>query len=233
MNPMKPRTFMALCLLLTLALPFSDAIAMEQTAASDEESLQSMLRAYQRVLAGTESYFQYDPDANVLCDPDDTMDTEAYMTDEITVWYRYMFGRPLRREAFAITDLDADGYPELLLKLSDDFGYELLRVYDGRVYGYPFVARGMEAVTVDGDIHASSGAENFGWYRLAFREAQLEPALLCWKDDTAEPGERFIIDNAIVDEAEFIQMNETLWSKETIRLTDYSQEAFSEAVEGY
>ena len=225
---MKKCSIITLCLLFSLLLTTSGAAAGEQTPATEANTAQTMLQAYQRVLEGTESYFQYNPDVNMLCDPGENMNTEAYMTDEITIWYDYMFGQPLHREAFAVTDLDADGAPELLLKLSNDFGFELLRAYDGNVYGYPFVARGMEAVTVDGDIHGSSGAGNFGWYRLSFTQAQLEPILLCWRDDTADPNEQYIIDNAIASEAEFTQRNETLWAKPLVAFTALTNAAIAD-----
>ena len=152
--------------------------------------------AYRNVLLGEQSYIQ----VNSF---DGTME-EAFMQSEISPWYGYVFEVPLRFVAFSVADLDADGSPEMLLKLSDDFGFELLRYEGGQVYGYPFVARAMEAVTADGEIHGSNGAEDFGWYRISFdTDHQPAIAIVCWQYDDPDAGLRYTIGDAEATEAEF------------------------------
>ena len=179
---------------------------------------------YRGVVTGEQSYRQVDPFEGTV--------TETLMTPAISHWYGYLFDPPLNVNAFAVTDLDKDGNPELLLKLSEDFGFELLRWYDGAVYGYPFVARAMEAVTVDGEIHASSGATNFGWLTLSFNGIDLSRPSVCWMSD--EETDTFVctIGGKIVTLEEFQALNETLWNKDMLEWTDYTPDALDAAVSG-
>ncbi len=201
-----------LCMLLTTG-------GAQEVAAPRE-----MLSAYQAVVLGEQPYLQSDPFEGTL--------TETIMTPEIGQWYGYLFETPLRFDAFAVTDLDKDGYPELLLKLSEDFGFELLRFYDGTVYGYPFVYRAMEAVTVDGEIHASSGATNFGWVTLTFTGMQEQRPAVCWMSDEASDTVRYTIADAVVSESEFKTFNDALWAKDQIEWTAYTPQALDAIVSG-
>lgn len=183
-----------------------------------------MLSAYRSVVLGEQGYLQTDPFEGTAA--------EALMASDIGVWYGYRFETSLRYEAFAITDLDRDGNPELLLKLSEDFGFELLRWYNGTVYGYPFVARAMEAVTADGEIHASGGAANFGWVTIAFSGGELLRSSVCWMSDEATDTVIYTIGGAAVSESEFQTFNDALWKKDMIGWTDYTPEALEAALGG-
>jgi hypothetical protein len=197
------------------------AAGAEQTA----EPSQDILQAYRNVLLGEQSYVQVNS-------YDGTVE-EAFMQSEISPWYGFVFEIPLHFVAFSVTDLDADGNPEMLLKLSDDFGFELLRYADGVVYGYPFVARAMEAVTADGEIHGSNGAEDFGWYRVSFgADHQMAIAVVCWKYDDPDAGLQYTIGDTEVTEAEFNALSEELWNKESLLWTEYTQENLDLAVSG-
>ena len=184
---------------------------MQDTAVPTAE----MLRAYADVLSGNQSYIRYNRFDDVA--------SEAVMTDEISQWYGYIFDLPLRFTAFCVTDLDADGNPELLLKLSEDFGFELLRYAGGKVYGYPFFARGMEAVTMDGDIHGSSSAGDFGWYTVRFAaDYRLETADVCRQYDDLDEGVVYCIGDTKVTAGEFTALNEELWGKDRLIWTAYT-----------
>ena len=185
------------------------------------------------MLDGSQPYNQYGSYGNTICDPGEDVFTQAVLTKDIAVWYSFMFHLPLHYEAFALTDLDADGAPELLLKLSEDFGFELLRAYDGKVYGYPFVVRSMEAITLDGEIHAANGADNFGWYRVSFDKAQIQIAEICWKNDMAAAGEQFTIGGTLVSQEDFTQMNDALWATPAVTFTGLTEEALAAAAAGY
>lgn len=187
-------------------------------------SPQDMLSAYRQVMLGEQNYFQTDPYEGTV--------TEATMTPDISQWFGYIFEVPLRFVAFAVTDLDKDGSPELLLKLSEDFGFELLRFSGGAVYGYPFVARAMEAVTADGEIHASNGASDFGWYTLNFSGSAMETAVVCWTSDAETEGSLYTIGGAEVSESDFTALNDAIWNKAMIEWTDYTLEALDAAIAG-
>ena len=201
-----------LTVLLLLLLTLSTGSAQQATPAD-------MLAAYRAVALGEQSYLQVDPYAETA--------TEVTLTLDITQWYSYQFDVPKRFDAFAVTDLDKDDSPELLLKLSDDFGFELLRYFDGTVYGYPFVYRAMEAVTTDGEIHAASGASNFGWYALTFTDSAIEPAILCWVTDEDPEHLQYHIGDAEVSSEAFNAFNDSLWSKPVIAWTGFTPEALS------
>lgn len=212
---------MPICILCALLILLAGASGAEQAA----EPAQNILQVYRDVLLGERSYTQINT-------YDGTVD-EAFMQSEISPWYGYVFEVPLRFVAFSVTDLDADGSPEMLLELSDDFGFELLRYENGQVYGYPFVARAMEAVTADGEIHGSNGAEDFGWYRVGFgADHQPAVAVVCWQYDDPDAGLRYTIGDAETTEAEFSALNGELWNKDSLLWTEYTQENLDLAVAG-
>lgn len=198
------------CLILSLLLTFLiTGTACAQPAAAPAQEL---LSVYDEVLTGERTYLQ--------CDTLDNTVTEATMQPDISLWYGMIFEVPLQYTAYAVTDLDQDGSLEVLLKLSDDFGYELLRAQDGAVYGYPFVARAMEGVTAEGDIHGSNGAENYGWYRVRLNGAAMETTVVCWRYDEQEPPARFVIGDRDVPQAEFEACNDDLWTRNGLFWTE-------------
>ena len=202
--------------LLTVLLLLLFALA---TGSAQEAPPADMLAAYRAVALGEQGYLQVDPYEETA--------TEVTLTPDIAQWYGYLFEVPKQFDAFAVTDLDRDESPELLLKLSDDFGFELLRYFDGTVYGYPFVYRAMEAVTTDGEIHAASGASNYGWYTLTFTDSAIEPTILCWVTDEDPEHLVYHIGDAEVSSEAFQELNESLWSKPMIAWTDFTPEALA------
>lgn len=220
---MKKRFLITCCILLLLLSVCSvpSLASAEQTAVAPQEALQ----AYENVLLGNHRYLQ--------CDPYDDLITEASMTEKISSWYGFTFDPPLMFLSFSVTDLDDDAYPELLLQLSGDFGYELLRYDAGAVYGYAFVARAMEAVTQEGEIHASNGANNFGWYRIRFSGEAMQTVVVCWQDDEEPDNFRYLLGDTECTQSEFEEMNESLWNKGSLLWTEYSPEAVSAAVEDF
>ncbi len=214
MKHVNKRSVTASCILAALLLVClgTGAAAGQETPASFEE----MQMAYQNVLLGSQSYIQ--------CNSYDEIYEEAVMPAEITQWYGFAFDPPLRFEAYSVTDLDMDGSPEILLRLSDDFGYELLRYEDGQVYGYPFFTRAMEYVTAGGEIHGSNGAENFGWYKVDFSAEQMETVDVCWQYDDLDESIVYFIGDTEVSESEFTALNEELWKKDGIVWTEYAQD---------
>lgn len=212
------------CLNKGLCLIFMFLVFFVPYAAGAAATPADAIQAYQDVLLGKTPYIQ--------CNLYEGLTQEAAFTDEIASWYSYLFDPPFTYGSFCVTDLDSDGSPELLLALSEDFGYELLRYEEGRVYGFPFFARAMEAVTADGEIHGSSGAENFGWYRVSFSGDTMQTEIVCWKDDEESPAFHYQIGGAEGTEADFTALNSELWRKESIGWTDYTAENVASLTSG-
>jgi len=209
-----------LCFLLSLLMLCVGAsfAAAEPTEPTPSEAMQ----AYLAVLFGGQPY--------IRCNLFDNVTEESSLTDEITDWYGYLFDPPFTFAAFALTDLDGNGVPELLLQLSGYFGYELLRYENDQVYGYPFVYRAMQAVTQDGEIASANGADNYGWYRISFDGATMNQSVVCWKhDEQTITDSQYVIGDAQSTEEDFCALDEALWSKPAIAFTDYSQEAVEAA----
>ena len=68
----------------------------------------------------------------------------------------------LKASHFAVVDMDADGIPEVVLKLSTGFdgSFEVLHYENGTVYGFNFVFRGLLSLSKDGMYFGSSGASD-------------------------------------------------------------------------
>ena len=183
------------------------------------------MQAYVRVVQGEDTYIQ--------CNSYDGTMQEATLQTEIGEWYGYIFEIPLHFTAFSVTDLDADGSPELLLRLSDDFGFELLRYADGKVYGYPFFARAMEDVTVEGDIHGSNGADDFGWYQVIFgADHRMSIAEVCWKHDDLDGKYHYTVGDAEASENEFLAKRDEIEAKVRLHWIDFAPENIGTAAAG-
>ena len=146
----------------------------EQNTTAAYEAMQ----AYQNVITEKSTYIQ--------CNQMDQQFTEAKFALKISAWYGYSFDKPLQYTNFCVTDLDADGMPEMILSLSDDFGFEMLRYEAGTVYGFPFVDRAMEDITLNGHIAGSNGAADNGWYRVRFSRNQYQTANACWQSTNGD-----------------------------------------------
>ncbi len=200
---MRNRSHAAMCLLLALLVMLTGhgAAAAGQSALPPEEAMQG----YQVVLLGVQGYLQ--------CGQDGDASRVAYLSGEFLEWYGFEFDAPLRYEEFCVTDLDADGSPEVILKLSEDFGFEALRYEGGRVCGYPFVWRAMEKITASGELHGSNGADDYGWYQVRFENEMMKTIELCWKHPLENGGYRYLIGENEVTEKDFEALNDSLWEK--------------------
>ena len=199
-----------LILLMILTWLFATGVAAEQTMIP----AQTVMQSYRDVLLGKRNYIQ--------CNHYESVYRETRFSSEIRQWYGFEFEIPLRIEEFCILDLDGDGGEELLLRLSQDFGFEVLRYLNGQVYGFPFVYRAMEAVTSDGDIHGSNGADDFGWYRVRFAKEKMEPIELCWKHAEGDERYRYSIGSEDVSDRAFTAQCDALWGKSRPAWLEYS-----------
>lgn len=180
-------------------------------AQSPEETMQ----AYREVLQGSRSYVQ--------CDIYDGITGEAFLPDEIRQWYGYAFENPLRYDAFCLADIDSDGSPEIILRLNEDFGFELLRYENGLVYGFPFVARAMEDITVNGDIMGSSGAEDYGWYQVRFLAETMEISEVCWKHVDENYSPYWTVEGQDAPEDDFVKRYDEINAQSRLAFTEYTQ----------
>ncbi|NLO15595.1 MAG: hypothetical protein GX123_06070 [Clostridiales bacterium] len=209
----------SLLMLILLVLAIGNVLA-EETMISPSDMMQS----YQDVLSGNRSYMQ--------CNHYDGVYQEMVMPRDLFEWYGFEFEQPLRFEEFCITDLDRDGYPELILRLSEDFGFEVLHNENDQVYGFPFVYRAMEQITSSGDIHGSNGAEDYGWYQVRFDEEKMETLEICWKHSDGENQHQFYIGEEEVSESDFTEFCDGLWKESGPAWIEYTPENLDAAVSG-
>lgn len=205
----RPREI-TIILLVIFALLFAGGAAAEQTISPAQASMQS----YRDVLLGKRDYIQ--------CNHYDSVYRETRFSREFRQWYGFEFESPLQIEEFCVIDLDADGGEELLLRLSQDFGFEALRYQNGQVYGFTFVYRAMEAVTSDGDIHGSSGADDFGWYQVRFDREKMQSIELCWKHAEGDERYRYSIGGEDASETAFTALSDALWAKSRPSWLEYT-----------
>ncbi len=205
-------------IIVVLLMLFLNIMPMTACAASASD----IMNRYEAVLSGAQNYLQ--------CDIYNGTVREATISDTISEWYGYPFSIPLTYEAFSVIDLDRDGNPEILLQLSEYFGFELLRYENGQVYGFPFVYRAMERITIAGEIHGSNGADDYGWYRVHFAGETMETEDVCWKHVDADYHFQYTIGGKEVTENEFEQLCNDLEGKEQPIWYVYTMDNFHAAV---
>ena len=121
-------------------------------------------------------------------------------------------------EQYAILDLDGDGQTELVLKMEGQGGFYVFRKMDKWLYGFWEVPRGMMNLKADGTFEGSSGAADWGFYRVTdFNvEGMLhEHFTWCessWTDEVYE--ELYFVDNAPATQREFEAAAAALRAKE-------------------
>lgn len=104
---------------------------------------------------------------------------ERYLND-IKHLIVYDFEESLVLDNYAIVDMDRDNTPEVIVNLSSgmDGWVIVLRYYEGSVYGYPFVYRGLLSPRVDGTYMSSSGAFDNNVLEMSFNELKLNEKIL-------------------------------------------------------
>ena len=105
-----------LCLLLTLP-----TAALAQAAQSASADAVTAIQTSAEVLLGKRDYLRCGENGSA----------RATFAPKVKEWYGYEFPKKTSFDRFSVTDIDADGSPELLLELLDTegypFGYELFR----------------------------------------------------------------------------------------------------------
>jgi hypothetical protein len=92
----------------------------------------------------------------------------------------YDFEESLILDNYAVVDMDRDNTPEVIVNLSSgmDGWIIVLRYYEGSVYGYPFVYRGLLSPKMDGTYMASSGAADNNIIEMSFNGYELQEKIL-------------------------------------------------------
>lgn len=196
----------ALCGCISLLLCGTSALAEEaEPTAAAAVTAQEAMAAYEAVLLDDQPYVQ----------TGDGVGETAFSAQPV-LWYGYELGGAYTFSRFCVTDLDADGLPEIILDLPDaegyTFGYELLRYEAGTVYGFAFGLRGMEEITREGDIATSDGAADNGWYTLRFAADRFEYVETCRMQSTGDTEQYFIGDDEVTRE-EYLAYDEQIRAK--------------------
>ena len=97
--------------------------------------------------------------------------TNDYGQAYVTGWPALPGGEEITFARFAVADLDGDSKREIILEqvLSGQnyaYGFVVLHVENGAIYGYELVYRALENLKTDGTFSASSGAADNGFGRL-------------------------------------------------------------------
>jgi len=74
---------------------------------------------------------------------------------------------------FTVVDMDGDEIPEVVLNFKGNGNKEVLRYYNGEVFGYSFKSREMNRLKRDGSFYWSGGAGFNGYSVMQFHEMNL------------------------------------------------------------
>jgi hypothetical protein len=129
----------------------------------------------------------------------------------------YDFEESLILENYAIVDMDRDNTPEVIVNLSsgNDGWIIVLRYYEGSVYGYSFVYRGIVSPKTDGTYMASSGASDNSILEMSFNGNELREKILGYSISLNDSIEYYIADKK-VSETDFNDFCTEFFDKEDI-----------------
>lgn len=192
----------AVMLMMLLLVGSVAGVAVAEQAQSNP--LRDMMAIYKDVLLGKQPYTVLGAEGG---------DREVYLKKSIDKWYDGSEGA-FTYENFCLTDLNADGYPEIILSLSDYFGFELLRYAEGKVYGYWFGYRGMQDMTLEGNIAYSNGADDNGWYQFAFAGKELTARSVAYVESDGNGNVKYFIGEKEVSEAEYGTLQQEIEQQE-------------------
>ena len=110
-------------------------------------------------------------------------------------------------EKYTLVDYDRDGEPEVCVQVDLGFDSEfvVLHYFDGNVYGYSFVYRGMELIGNNGYYIGSNGAAYTYILSLAFNESKMVENTVAYSDLDSE-------NNPVYFDGNGTQMDEADWS---------------------
>lgn len=143
---------------------------------------------------------------------------KQYYLNNIYHFLEYDFNQSMVPDQYGIVDLDHDGTPEVIVKLSAEYEswIMILRYYEGSVLGYSFVSRGFEGPKMDGTYMASSGAFDNKIMEISFQGINLEENCLGYSALLNDTWEYFIADNK-VSEKEYNVLSDKYYNSEDMK----------------
>ena len=138
-----------------------DTPADSSEATPSDTSPASPLSTYQLVLQNKAEFFSTDVNKKLnISQLNQAVSDDSSVTSKAT--------------KFTVIDLENDGTPEVILRLSvnnnDDYGFEVLHYQDGAVYGYTLWYRAFMDLKADGTFSFSGGAADYGFGTVKFTE---------------------------------------------------------------
>lgn len=140
------------------------------------------------------------------------------------------FQKNWKPSEFTILDMNGDKIPEVVIEIDvgSDCIYEVLHYYNGKMYGYYFVNRAMEALKADGTHVGSSGAMDNSIIKLSFSGNKLNEITLAYSESTDKVDKKgysvinYVIANKPVSDTEF----KSYWDKQDAK-TDTTWHKFN------
>ncbi len=145
-------------------------------------------------------------------------DLKQYYLNKINHIQDYEFEQDMTPDQYAIADMDHDGTPEVLVRLSihEDQWVMVLRFYKGTVYGYSYGLRGFESPKTDGTYLASSGALDNNIMELGFDGIKAKENCLGYSTLNNDIMEYYIADHK-VSEKEYNAFSEKYYNSEDVK----------------
>lgn len=141
-------------------------------------------------------------------------------------WEEYFKDNHLQLTHFTVIDMDADDKPEVVIQISDMEGYPVyylvLHHTNEKVYGYPFVLRGLLDLKTDGTFWASGGASDNACNKLIFNNGSYEEITLAYSKSGGDNVFYYIHDQETTQENfdAFVKTQDAKTSVEWYELTE-------------
>jgi len=186
-------------------------IGTEETVSDTEETVSDTKENTEEVSSDTTTKQQSEEVENkyleVLRNEATFIDTNNVYTPSYMSSIYYGDGVVCTPEKYALVDYDRDGEPEVCVQVDLGFDSEfvVLHYFDGNVYGYSFVYRGMEQIGNNGYYIGSNGAAYTYILSLAFNESKMIENTVAYSDLDSE-------NNPVYFDGNGTQMEEADWS---------------------
>lgn len=141
---------------------------------------------------------------------------------------------PVTFTQFAVADVDADGRGEVMVKLTvsgNEYGYEVLDVRDGTVYGYELVYRAMLDLKADGTFSFASSASDAGFGILQWTDDGYRIQPTAYSELASDGTVYFYHDEAVISNEAFYLLQNAQDSKTAVTWYDFT-DAYIEKVLG-
>lgn len=177
------------------------------------DHLDQAIEKYRRILSGEELFFDRDQAEGA------TIESYCAAMDPAV---------SMNAVQYALTDLDGDRVPELILwlKVNDnDYGTLVIRYENGGAVGYGFTYRQLLDLKQDGTFGYSGGASDTGYARLCFREGNWEYEKIGYIQEN-ETETVYFWDRSVVDENTYWNQANQQMAKENVLWNPYPAEHY-------